>query len=510
MPRHALVLIALLASLALPATAAAADPDAGCDVVASLQGDDSNPGTAEAPVRTVRHTFELLAPGQTGCLTAGQTFHELVNVNPSGTAEQPLSLRSTAGGRAAFTGQIRVNGSHIRISGLNFLGLGDVAAFAPKTYHLGVDGDDVVLSDLEITSPKGICVDVGGIDAYGGVPGPRADGFVLERSRVHGCGLENDLTGQDSGIHGIYLKNTLGARLSDLFVHDNINRGIQLWPNAEGTLIERVVLEGNGSNLNLGSYAPQNFYSRDTTVRRSVIANSRLRSCDGCDVPPGDTANVLGNFPAGTTDYGNRVVDDCVYQSDPTRNFDGYGFTQSGNRFAMPAYVDRAAGDLRAAPGSGCEGYGPTAEVPAPVAGAPTPDDPDDPDPPGDTTTPGSGTTGAGQPAAPAPTPAAPGPAPAAPSPASAPAPARRALARPVIFSATRTRHGLRVRVRTPGPGLLRVSALRRHHVIAARSVRVRGRSATVVLRVPRRALRLDARFRSRDGRVALAHLRLA
>ena len=165
MPRALLTSLVLAAlALALPAGAHA---DPACDTVAALDGSDGNAGTAAAPVRTVRRAVELLAPGETACLTAGQTFHELANLNPSGTEDAPLTLRSTPGGRAAITGQVRVNGSHVRITGIDFNGLGAVASFAPKTYHLGVDGDDVVLSDLDITSPKGICVDVGQIDAYG-------------------------------------------------------------------------------------------------------------------------------------------------------------------------------------------------------------------------------------------------------------------------------------------------------------------------------------------------------
>ena len=351
MTRLAPALLLALAALALPGTAGASEPTPACDVVAALEGSDANAGAADSPVRSVRRAVELLEPGQAACLTAGETFHELVNFNPSGTAAAPLTLRSTDGGRAAFTGQIRVNGSHVRISGIDFRGLGAVASFAPKTYHLGVDGDDVVLSDLEITSPKGICVDVGQIDVYGGTPGPRADGFVLEHSRVHGCGLENELTGADSGVHGIYLKHTSGARLADLFVHDNINRGIQLWPAASGTLIERVTLDGNGSNLNLGSYAPNGYYSTDTVVRRNVIASSRLRSCSGCDVPPGDTANVVGNFPAGGADHGNRIEDDCVFQSDPTPQLPGLRLHPVGE--PLRAAGLRRPGGRRPAPGRG-------------------------------------------------------------------------------------------------------------------------------------------------------------
>ena len=178
-------------------------------------------------------------------------------------------------GRAAFTGQIRVNGSHVRITGLDFRGLGAVASFAPKTYHLGVDGDDVVLSDLEITSPKGTCVDVGQIDAYGGTPGPRADGFVLEHSRVHGCGLANELTRVGLRRPRDLPQAHARRRLSDLYVHDNVNRGIQLWPAATGTLIDarharRQRLEPQPRLLRAAGYA-----STDTIVRRSVIANSQ-------------------------------------------------------------------------------------------------------------------------------------------------------------------------------------------------------------------------------------------
>jgi hypothetical protein len=486
MLRAALVLSAVLA-LALPAGAGAASP--ACDVVASLSGDDSAAGTADAPVRTVRRAVELLEPGEAACLTAGETFHELVNVNPSGTAAAPLTLRSTPGGRAAFTGQIRVRGSHIRIAGIDFRGLAAVASFAPKTYHLGVDGDDVVLSDLEITNPPGICVDVGQVDAFGGTPGERADGFVLERSRVHHCGVTAKVTREDSGVHGIYLKHTSGARLADLFVHDNLNRGIQLWPAAAGTLVERVTLEGNGSNLNLGSYPAQGFYSTGTLVRRSVIANSRLRSCGSCDVPPGDTANVVGNFPPGDDDHGNRIEDNCVFQSDPGRNFEGYGFRQSGNRFERPAYVDRAAGDLRPAEGSPCAGYG--ASGPVPAAGEP-PAPPTEPAPPTATPVP-----------TPSPEPQPPempvDPEPVAEAgviPMVAPAPSAR---RPrLLVVAVRTRRGVRARILAPRPGRVRLRVTAGRRTLATRTVTLRRRARTVTLRVrpTRRALRLTATLR--------------
>jgi hypothetical protein len=73
------------------------------------------------------------------------------------------------------------------------------------------------------------------------------------------------------------------------------------------------------------------------------------------------------------------------------------------------------------------------------------------------------------------------------------------------------------VRVRTPGPGRLelRLAARGVSRPLAVRTVVVRGRTATVALRLPRaararRGLRLDARFRARDGRRSAARLQVA
>jgi parallel beta-helix repeat protein len=380
--RYSIVLALLTATCAAAPAAQASDPP--CDRVAALSGNDASAGAPGAPVRTIGRLFAVLSPGQTGCLTAGETFHEIITVKPSGTAEAPLRLRSTAGGRATITGQIRFTGSHIDIEGVDFGGTAAVGDTYAKTYHLGVDGDDVRIADADISSPRGICVDVGQIDAYGGVRGARADDFVLEDSRIHGCGLRNyadgQLTRKDSGVHGIYLKHTLGARISGNAIYDNIDRGIQLWPAAEGTLIEGNVLDGNGSNLNLGSYAPNGFFSRDTTVRGNVISNSQLRSCDTCDFPPGDTAQVLGNFPAGQGDFGNVVEGNCVFHRDPSRNFDGNGFRVGENRLAEPVFADRAAGDFRQTAGSPCAemGIGTVADEAEEADEPPAVDDPVD------------------------------------------------------------------------------------------------------------------------------------
>lgn len=362
--RRLQTLVAILASVVLTSTLlmtagtdkAQAQETFTCDRVASLQGNDNNPGTPEAPVQTVTRLTSLLTPGKTGCLTAGQTFDELVNINEGGDPGNPITLRSTAGGRATFTGQMMVAGSHVVISDLNFGGLGDIANNYPKTYHLGIDGDDVKVVGNDITTPHGICVDVGGLDAYGGPNDPaavRADGFVLDHNRIHGCGLSNQLDPQtDSGVHGVYLVNTLNAKITNNYIYDNKVRGLQMWPNAVGTLVRHNVLDGNSGNLNIGSYAPNGYFSRDTTITDNIISNSTFAFSK-------DTAQVFGNFPNDGQTYGNVVTGNCVYQQDPSKNFGGYGYSHSDNILADPLYENRDAKDFDLQSGSPCTGKGP-------------------------------------------------------------------------------------------------------------------------------------------------------
>src|SRR5207237_6694775 len=89
----------------------------------------------------------------------------------------------------------------------------------------------------------------------------------------------------DSGVHGIYMEflrdgadaEPYSALIEDNLIYNNHNRGIQLYPDVDGALIQYNVLDGNGANLNIGSEQTENkIYSEQNTVSNNIITGSTL------------------------------------------------------------------------------------------------------------------------------------------------------------------------------------------------------------------------------------------
>ena len=371
MRRLSLVFVlALLCGLPVSATPSAATGTPTCDRWASVTGSDTNPGTKAAPVRTLKQLVARLSPGQTGCLTAGQTFGgdpdleygDLTIIDDDGGSRgKPIVIRSAPGGRASYRGQIWIKQSahDLVFRKIKFRGTRNI----PKGTHLIIDGHRIGFVRNDITNPEGICIDVGDLDAYGTAKSPiRSRGFYLAHNRIHDCGSAASVDSSDSGVHGVYLINTMGARVVDNFIFDNRNRGLQLWPNADSTTVRHNTFDGNGSNVNIGScwqdFCSVTRFSEDTLLAKNVISHSRLLSNTEQDVPPGDTHQIVGNFPNNGNSHGNVITRNCIYQPDPTENFGGYGYRRHHNLFARPLYVDRKANDLRLSRHSPCAGKG--------------------------------------------------------------------------------------------------------------------------------------------------------
>ena len=120
-------------------------------------------------------------------------------------------------------------------------------------------------------------------------------------------------------------------------VYDNADRGVQLYPDADCTLVEGNVIDGNGQNLVFSGSG--NDSSSENTVRNNVISNPRVGW------------NVSGNWDrTGEVGRDNEVHDNCVWASDglpnggispEERGFDAYDILIAG-----PAYADPKAGDF--------------------------------------------------------------------------------------------------------------------------------------------------------------------
>ena len=311
----------------IAAAAAAGSPAAvSCDKVASTSGSDSAAGSAASPYRTPQKLADSLAPGQTGCLQGG-LFEQDVKIAKGGTSGSPVTITSYPGERATLKGRLRVTDSanFVTVESLNLDGRDAANLPSPTVY-----GDDVVFRDNDVTDHHtGICFLLGS-DQFG-----RAQRVTIERNRIHDCGV---LPAQNHH-HGIYIEASDDARVLNNWIYDNADRGVQMFPDSQGSYIAGNVIDGNGQNV---SYARE---SANNVVEHNVISNAVLRwNIEDWELT--GTGNVARNNCVWTTrtDLYNRQGGIMVSRD----------FTAADNLVADPLFVDRGAKDFSLRAGSPC------------------------------------------------------------------------------------------------------------------------------------------------------------
>src|SRR5689334_20119882 len=151
----ALVLVVLLLGNVGLSTSSGQAGGSVCDLVASVAGNNTNPGTLAQPVRTVQHLIDMLGPGQTGCLR-GTPAHlpfienvSITNKNQSGGSEaNRITIESYPGEVAKIKGTVTLAES------ANFVTLTHLvieARTAAGTGNININGDAIVLSDNNVS-----------------------------------------------------------------------------------------------------------------------------------------------------------------------------------------------------------------------------------------------------------------------------------------------------------------------------------------------------------------------
>jgi parallel beta-helix repeat protein len=287
--------------------------------------------------RFVRH----LRPGSVGCLRG--SFQTSLSIRRGG-----FTLKSAPGPRASIVGVVYFSRTahDVVLSGLRLR--------STTSPNVRINGTRITIRRSEITNGQtGICISVGGSFARWGI----ARGVTIVQNRIHDCG-RLPATNHD---HGIYVEGARNTLIRGNLIYDNADRGVQLFPDAQGTIVENNVIDGVGEGIlfaggdgltGIGPYASSN-----NTIRRNVISNSTVRWLV-------ESYWLLGQ-PVGT---GNVVTGNCLWPTNPNPyyNLNGgvtielpLGFTASNNKIANPGFVDRAAKDFRLRPGSPCTGTGP-------------------------------------------------------------------------------------------------------------------------------------------------------
>ena len=233
----ALVLAVVALLLVAMASTAGAGAAVSCDRFASPSGSDgSGHGSLGKPYKTPQKLADSLASGQTGCFRGGTYRFSETDVTKAN-----VTLAPYRGQAVTLRGSIKVpptgHGSTIR--GLKLDGRGGTSPHGPRIYANGV-----VLRGNTITNHHtGICVSVSSWDS--GRP-PR--GVVIKRNRIHDCGRLPATNRQ----HGIYLVEARDGDPRQLWIYDNADRGVQLYPDADGSRITGNVIDDNAR----GSFSP--------------------------------------------------------------------------------------------------------------------------------------------------------------------------------------------------------------------------------------------------------------
>jgi parallel beta-helix repeat protein len=300
-----------------PRPAASSAVGAGCDRVVAAP-------TAGSRRQVVQRLVNSLHAGKTGCLRGG-TYVEDVKVSRS-----RIALRSYPGEQARLVGRLWFSHtaskdvfSHLTLDGRN-----DAELPSPT-----VNGSAISFVGDEVTNGNtNICFLLGSPD-YG-----RARDTLIEGNRIHNCGQ----LPSNNHEHGIYVERADRTRIVGNLIYDNADRGIQLYPNAQYSVIERNVIDGNGEGIIISG--DDGLASNHNLMQFNVVSHSRIR------------ADIESYFPGGNpVGVGNLVRKNCVFggREGAIVKGDG-GFTAVANVVADPLYANVAGGDFRIGAGSRC------------------------------------------------------------------------------------------------------------------------------------------------------------
>lgn len=343
--------IALVCATALTAVSAAGSAvrmsggkaPAVCQRFAAPSGNDGNPGSSRAPFATAWKLAQTLRPGETGCITG--RLRGYVRFARAGTATAPITLRPAPGASATLCGQFdfAATASYWRVSGLHFDGscaTGDTVA---------IMGNHVTFANNEVTNHfRGLsCLVIGSH-----LRGPRlAYGVVVRNNRIHDCGIGGPMSTHQ---HAIYAAAPRSARITDNYIYRNTGISVQLYPDAQHTLVARNIIDASATSSGLVVAGEGPYASSYNLVKHNIITRN-----------PG--YGVFGSW-GGPVGSANQIEANCFWEnvkgdlpSDPD------GLVGRRNINADPKFVTTTPGEYRLRARSPCTRMHPRGRVGPPT-----------------------------------------------------------------------------------------------------------------------------------------------
>jgi hypothetical protein len=213
-------------------------PSTGQTFYVATTGSDSNPGTLEAPWRTVQHALDVLQPGQRALVRTG-TYAESLSVSRAGTPTAPITIENYSGERPLVNGggqrpiDISSSGAYVRLRGF-------ALERSPYTSGGNVDiyGHHVEISGNEIRLAKD-------------------QGVYTSEESHHVQILDNWIHHNGEGVahqsHGIYLQGN-DHLVANNVIHDHPKGfGIQVYDrNSRSILVANTVVASGHSGIVVG------------------------------------------------------------------------------------------------------------------------------------------------------------------------------------------------------------------------------------------------------------------
>ncbi len=317
----------------------------------ATDGDDSNPGSADAPFLTFSKAVSVLQAGDVLQVMDG-TYNETLTVSVSGTQDAPITITSRSAVlnlKGAKSNGIVVNGSYVNVSGFEVSGATEFGIIVSganviienNVVHDNVTRNGVGTCGLSSSWGSALKVRVGGANTIirnntvfnncgEGIAVTRGVTALLENNTVYdnysvNLYVDNSpyVTVQNNTIYctGTYLRDGKrpigialgeeaysgwGAQLHDILISDNsiadCHTGIAAFhSNVDGTLTNLTIDNNNVPGGQVRSISLQSASNQNVVVSNNSIFN-----------------NVYVNQPDGVTLTGNIVNGTVSTPSTPT------------------------------------------------------------------------------------------------------------------------------------------------------------------------------------------------
>ncbi|MFQ5665552.1 MAG: nitrous oxide reductase family maturation protein NosD [Candidatus Binatia bacterium] len=287
---------------------ALARPAPGTDVWVSPDGNDADPGTADAPLRTLARALCNAAPGQTVHVGLG-TYAESVLLSEFGQAESPIRIVGEVGPQGALP---VLDGGRTLTVGIGIIGEDTAhksAGFEIENLEVKNYTDEGLLAVIATNvTVRGCRVHDNGFHSID--RDQDGEGFgvsIVDMEGVTVEGVESYANGPDVGRQakgilgtGVDIFGSTHITVRDCNLHDNIGGGL-LVEDCTDALVETNTIHANQLDAN-GDYWDGGIWvdgGRDVTVRNNTITGN---------LGPGIEVSDEGvQHPTGYVVEGNRL-----------------------------------------------------------------------------------------------------------------------------------------------------------------------------------------------------------